>query len=82
MELCWYARYFCMVLYSKTFLKQTIMKSWKTTLGGLLAASGIALQTSDNATIKTIGVVLGVVGTLLLGGGAKDNNVTGGSVKQ
>ena len=58
------------------------MKSWKTTIGGILAAAGTAMQASDNATVKLIGQIAGVIGLVLLGGAAKDSNVTGGSVKQ
>lgn len=58
------------------------MKNWKTTLGGVLTASGIAMQASDNGTTKIIGVVTGIIGSLLLGGSAKDSNVTGGTTAQ
>lgn len=58
------------------------MKSWKTTIGGVLSAAGVAMQASDNGTVKLIGAILGAVGLILLGGSAKDNNVTGGTVQQ
>jgi len=51
-------------------------------LGGLLAASGTALQASDDVMFKIVGYAIGAIGLLLLGGFAKDNNVTGGSVEQ
>jgi poly(3-hydroxyalkanoate) synthetase len=58
------------------------MKNWKTTIGGILAATGTAMQASDNQTVKVLGYVLGGIGLLLLGGAAKDKNVTGGSTQQ
>lgn len=58
------------------------MKNWKTTLGGILAASGTAMQASEDAQTKLIGVVIGAIGALIMGLGGKDNNVTGGTVAQ
>lgn len=58
------------------------MKSWKTTIGGFLAAAGAAMQASDNATVKVAGAVIGAIGLALLGMSAKDNNVTGGTKQQ
>ncbi len=58
------------------------MKNWKTTLGGILAASGTAMQASEDANTKLIGVVSGAIGALIMGLGGKDNNVTGGTVSQ
>ncbi len=58
------------------------MKSWKTSLGGILAAVGMALIQSDDSVIKAIGVIIGALGTLLLGFAAKDSNVTGGTKEQ
>lgn len=53
------------------------MKNWKTTLGGILAAAGTAMQSSDDSTVKIIGQIAGVIGLILLGSSAKDHNVTG-----
>ena len=53
------------------------MKNWKTTLVGILTASGTALQASENPTVKIIGQIIGVVGLILLGVVAKDFNVSG-----
>lgn len=53
------------------------MKNWKTTLGGILAATGTAMQASDDPTVKIIGYVIGGVGLILLGGASKDHNVSG-----
>ena len=58
------------------------MKNWKTTVGGALAALGTLLSGSDNPTHKTIGQIVGGVGLLILGLGAKDKNVTGGTTPQ
>ena len=58
------------------------MKSWKTTLAGLLTAAGVALIQNEDAILKSIGQILAVVGPLLLGWAAKDSNVTGGTKEQ
>lgn len=58
------------------------MKNWKTTLGGILSAAGVSMQASNDNTVKIIGGVIAAVGLLLLGGGAKDRNVTGGTTQQ
>lgn len=58
------------------------MKNWKTTLGGTLVAIGTTMQTSEDAQLKTIGLVVCAIGALILGFGGKDNNVTGGTVEQ
>ena len=58
------------------------MKSWKTTVGGLLMAIGAWMQTNSEPVITTIGTVAMVVGAALLGITAKDSNVTGGTKKQ
>ena len=52
------------------------LTSWKTTLGGvLLAIGGWASTQSDPWWVWKIGGILNVVGALLLGGAARDNNV-------
>lgn len=53
------------------------MKNWRTTLGGILAATGTAMQASEDHNIKLIGYVVGGIGLILLGGASKDHNVTG-----
>ena len=58
------------------------MKSWKTSLSGLLMAIGAALVKSDDHTITIIGQILLIIGPLLLGLSAKDSNVHGGTVAQ
>lgn len=55
------------------------MKNWKTTLFGLISAIGVALLASTDPIVHTIGVVIGVLGTLGIGAMAKDKNVTGGN---
>ena len=58
------------------------MKNWKTSVAGILAAIGLALSANSNPTIKLIGEVVSIVGTVLFALAAKDGNVTGGSVPQ
>lgn len=58
------------------------MKSWKTTLGGVLAAAGTAMQASENSNVKLVGAIAGAVGLFFLGISSKDNNVTGGTKQQ
>jgi hypothetical protein len=62
-------------------MKKIIVKNWKTTLSGvavgLIAAAGyLGWITNDQAiSITTVLTALGLIA-------AKDNNVTGGEVKQ
>lgn len=58
------------------------MKSWKTTLAGVLAAAGTYMSESQTGWLHIVGQVLTGVGLLLLGGTAKDSNVTGGTKQQ
>ena len=58
------------------------MKSWKTTLSGIIAAVGAAFQISDNPTLQIIGKVLLAIGALFFGISAKDSDVTGGTKQQ
>ena len=58
------------------------MKNWKTTIGGILLGIGTPMAATGEGIYKTIGVALATVGGLILGISAKDNNVTGGTVKQ
>ncbi len=52
-------------------------KSWKTTLGGILMAIGSFLQTMDEpAWISVLGTTLVGLGGLLVGGSARDFNVS------
>ena len=43
------------------------MKNWQTTVGGILASSGISLQLINDNTVKIIGIVVGAIGALLIG---------------
>ena len=58
------------------------MKNWKTTVFGGITAAGMGLASSDDPILKTIGQILAIIGPVLLGIFAKDNNVTGGAVQQ
>ena len=64
------------------------MKSWKTTLAGLLAGAYPLFQAVSTAyqagqfTDKTGGELAIAVGIILMGAFAKDRNVTGGTVNQ
>jgi len=52
------------------------MKSWKTTLGGIMLGIGSPLAAAGEGIYKTIGIVLVTIGGLLVGISARDNNVT------
>lgn len=54
------------------------MKSWKTSLCGVVGAMGTTMAAQDNPTIKAIGGVLAALALALMGLAAKDSNVTGG----
>lgn len=59
------------------------MKNWKTTLGGVMTTVGLTLKTHGSTTVEYwLGEICSLAGPLLLGLGAKDSNVTGGTVKQ
>jgi len=49
------------------------MKSWKTTLGGILLAGGQLLVPILPANLSWISVTLSGLGALILGTAAKDN---------
>jgi hypothetical protein len=49
-----------------------MMKNWKTTLGGLLAAVGSYLINSQTGTLNLIGQIAQVVGMFFLGYSATD----------
>jgi hypothetical protein len=59
------------------------MKNWKTTLLGLIAGGGISIDAiiHQGLTGGWKQALLGVA-VALIGAFAKDNNVTGGTVKQ
>jgi len=59
-----------------------MVKSWKTTIGGLLMALGTMMMQTTDQLIHSIGVVCNAIGGLFLGLSAKDNNVTGGTRDQ
>jgi urea transporter len=48
------------------------MKNWKTTLGGILAAIGSYLVSSETGVLHIVGQCLSFVGTILLGYAASD----------
>lgn len=52
------------------------MKSWKTTVGGILLAIGGFFLTQDFAFAEVIAQVINAIGALLLGVSARDNNVS------
>ena len=56
------------------------MKSWKTTLSGVIAALGPILLAVGIPT--EVATAITTIGLFLLGFFAKDNNVTGGTVQQ
>jgi hypothetical protein len=51
--------------------------SWKTTVFGALGAIGLALTSSTNPTLHTVGTLLAALGVLAGGAAGKDYNVTG-----
>jgi hypothetical protein len=58
------------------------VKSWKTTLAGIVTAIGAGLSQTDDPTLKIIGQILMVLGPIIFGVVAKDSNVHGGTVPQ
>ena len=60
------------------------MKSWKTTLAGILAGAPVAIQSLLDAynSGKSFAQLAIGVGVILIGVYAKDKNVTGGTVQQ
>lgn len=58
------------------------MKNWKTTLSGILTASGLSMQASSDKTVQLIGWIVAAIGAAFLGAVSKDHNVTGGSTPQ
>lgn len=53
------------------------MKSWKTTLCGVLAAVGVYLINNEVGILNVVGQILSVLGVALCGTLAKDHNVSG-----
>ena len=51
-------------------------KSWKTTVSGIIAACGVGMTASSDPTIQTVGKIVTVIGTVLAGLFARDNNVS------
>lgn len=58
------------------------MKSWKTTLGGLLIAAGQLLAPGLPADLEWIGSALTGLGALILGLSARDNKVSTEQARQ
>ncbi len=57
------------------------LKSWKTTLGGILLSAGTwASQQSTPWWLYKVGSILAPLGALLLGASARDNNVPSADV--
>jgi hypothetical protein len=48
------------------------LKNWKTTLGGIISAVGLAMTTIADPVINTAGTIVAAIGTLLVGGAAAD----------
>lgn len=57
------------------FIQKAIkMKNLKTTIGGIFAAIGTALQASDDGIVRIIGTIIGAIGLIIFGVSAKDAN--------
>lgn len=54
-------------------MRIAVFNSWKTTIGGVLAAAG-AILTRDPGTLGLVGAILLAVGAFLTGSMARDNN--------
>jgi sulfite exporter TauE/SafE len=52
------------------------MASWKTTLGGILSALGLAISQMEDPIYKAVGAIISGIGMLLLGIAARDNKVS------
>ena len=52
------------------------MKSWKTTVGGILFALGTPLATAGEGWVQMLGAILVGAGGLLIGVMARDNDRT------
>ena len=49
------------------------MKNWKTTVGGIITATGLFLVTMTNPTLHLIGQILAPIGAALVGINATDS---------
>lgn len=58
---------------------QKKMKSWRTTLGGILLGVGTPLATAGEGIYQQIGVILATVGGILVGVSAMDSKAGEGS---
>ncbi len=58
------------------------MKNWKTTLGSIVAALGLACQSSSDERVKLIGWIVASIGTVYFGVNATDSKVTDGTKPQ
>jgi len=56
------------------------MKNWKTTISGILSATGVLFPMFGLPA--ELGNAVSVIGLFLIGLFAKDSNVTGGTVQQ
>ena len=66
-QIIWYVLNFLITFRSST------MEDWKTTVGGIITAIGMALSALDDPPwIRYVGAVLGAIGAMLLGKSAKD----------
>jgi hypothetical protein len=63
-----------------TIIRGMIMKNWKTTLTGLVAAGALFAKMQWNIDIPTEAIL--AIGLALMGFFSKDHNVTGGNVGQ
>ena len=59
-----------------------IVRNWKTTVGGILAALGTSGVLAAFGAPPDADKALAAAGIAILGLGAKDSNVTGGTVQQ
>lgn len=57
-------------------------RNWKTTLASVVMSAGFGLQDNSDELIATIGKLMTIVGSILVGYFAKDYNVTGGTQAQ
>ena len=53
------------------------MKSWKTTVAGIVTAIGVGFSQSSDPTLQFIGKILLLIGPIIFGVVAKDFNVSG-----
>ena len=76
-KLTFIERQVILVLFQTALKKLSLMTgSWKTSLGGILAAIGLSMTAMTDPTIKLIGTILAAVGAFLTGQSARDNKKT------